>query len=85
MNSGRGRRSGRYDSSEMKLAAVFALVAFGIQAQTINVREKARIRADNWRAVSLGDYGRLRTAENDAMLRMEIVWAELKRHKRNDH
>ena len=47
--------------------------------------EKARIRADNWRAVSFGDYGRLRTAENDAMLRMEIARAELKRHKRNDH
>ena len=30
--------------------------------------EKAQIRADNWRAVSFGDYGRLRTAENDAML-----------------
>src|SRR5215469_6549865 len=36
-------RSGRYDSSEMKLAAVFALIVLGVRAQTIEARLDALV------------------------------------------
>ena len=41
--SRREATSGRYDSWEMKLAAVFALVVLGIQAQTVNARLEALV------------------------------------------
>ena len=36
-------RSGRYDSSQMKLAAVFALIVLGVRAQTVDARLDALV------------------------------------------
>ena len=36
-------RSGRYDTSEMKLATVFALIVLGVQAQTLDARLDALV------------------------------------------
>ena len=47
--------------------------------------EKARMREDNWQGARSGEHSLLRSAENDAMLKMEIARAELNRHRRNEH
>lgn len=47
--------------------------------------EKVHIREDNWHKARRVDYGRLRIAENEAMLKLEMARAELKQHKRAEH
>jgi hypothetical protein len=47
--------------------------------------ETTRIRKDRWNNVRPSEFGSLRSAENDAMLKFEIARAELNQHKRNEH
>lgn len=46
---------------------------------------KLRVRKDNWQKVTSFRHGHLRSAENAAMLRLEIARAQLNRHKREEH
>jgi hypothetical protein len=50
-----------------------------------NHAEKVRIRKESWHAVLPTAHRRLRSAENEAMLRLEITRAELNQHRRDEH
>jgi hypothetical protein len=45
--------------------------------------EHARIVKDRWHEISIREYKRLRSAESDARLALEIARAELDQHKRS--
>lgn len=46
---------------------------------------KLQARKEKWQQISPSQHGHLRSAENAAMLRLEIARAQLKRHERAEH
>ena len=47
--------------------------------------ERVRTRESKWQTVGRGEYGRIKGMENDAILSLEIVRAELNSHVRSEH
>ena len=61
-----------------RLEAEFTRMA-GIHYESASTRER------KWQTVPRAEYIRLKCAESDARLELEVVRAELKMHRRNEH